>query len=120
MPALVKEWQSLASSEGSIDSSHDSHSGVMENFEYPALSFPGYSEKPLSEQLEPLAVVGLGMLNSVVYTACVNSLTSWQYQAHAYRVPPPREDKFSARVLGHDDEQENWADAKGSIITVQC
>lgn len=27
---------------------------------YLAASFPGYSEKPLNEQLEPIAVVGMG------------------------------------------------------------
>lgn len=27
---------------------------------YPAVSFPGYHEKPLSQQLEPTAVVGVG------------------------------------------------------------
>jgi len=29
-------------------------------YEYPAATFPGYAEKPLYEQLEPLAVVGMG------------------------------------------------------------
>lgn len=33
---------------------------VIDDVEYPALSFPGYAEKPLSEQLEPIAVVGMG------------------------------------------------------------
>ena len=27
---------------------------------YPAAAFPGYAEKPLNEQLEPIAVVGMG------------------------------------------------------------
>lgn len=39
-----------------------SHPGLLKDHEYPALSVPGYSEKPLSEQLEPIAVVGMGML----------------------------------------------------------
>lgn len=29
-------------------------------YQYPALSFPGYNERPLDEQLEPIAVVGMG------------------------------------------------------------
>ena len=28
--------------------------------DYPAASFPGCAEKPLAEQLEPIAVVGMG------------------------------------------------------------
>ncbi|KAH8704702.1 putative polyketide synthase [Talaromyces proteolyticus] len=41
--------------------SHGSDNGsVIEDSEYPALQFPGYAEKPLSEQLEPIAVVGMG------------------------------------------------------------
>ncbi|KAK8029899.1 polyketide synthase [Apiospora rasikravindrae] len=38
----------------------DSVSSVGSDDEYPALSFPGYAEKPLDEQLEPIAVVGMG------------------------------------------------------------
>jgi hypothetical protein len=30
--------------------------------DYPAASIPGYAEKPLNEQLEPIAVVGMGAL----------------------------------------------------------
>ncbi|KAI4159807.1 MAG: hypothetical protein LQ342_006318 [Letrouitia transgressa] len=33
---------------------------IVDDDEYPAVSFPGYAEKPLSEQLEPIAVVGMG------------------------------------------------------------
>lgn len=32
----------------------------VDDHSYPALSFPGYAEKPLSEQLEPIAVIGMG------------------------------------------------------------
>lgn len=28
--------------------------------DYPAVNFPDYAEKPLDEQLEPIAVVGMG------------------------------------------------------------
>ncbi|KAK8062454.1 hypothetical protein PG997_014551 [Apiospora hydei] len=38
----------------------DSVSSVGSDDDYPALSFPGYAEKPLDEQLEPIAVVGMG------------------------------------------------------------
>lgn len=44
-------------------SSNDSDShvlAIMEDSQYPALSFNDYSEKPLSEQLEAIAVVGMG------------------------------------------------------------
>ncbi|OKL57953.1 hypothetical protein UA08_06759 [Talaromyces atroroseus] len=36
------------------------YGSTIEDSEYPALQFPGYAEKPLSEQLEPIAVVGMG------------------------------------------------------------
>ncbi|KAI1734298.1 KR domain-containing protein [Xylaria scruposa] len=39
--------------------SSSSASSISEH-EYPARSFPGYAEKPLEEQLEPIAVVGMG------------------------------------------------------------
>ncbi|KAK2749193.1 Type I Iterative PKS [Myotisia sp. PD_48] len=61
---LVKDWSSASST-----SSHDGSTGftsdvsdvnVSPDFTYPALSFPEYAEKPLSEQLEPIAVVGMG------------------------------------------------------------
>ncbi|KMU81132.1 lovastatin nonaketide synthase [Coccidioides immitis RMSCC 3703] len=45
------------------DSSNDHYSSVtsvVSDYEYPASSIPGYGEKPLSEQLEPIAVVGMG------------------------------------------------------------
>ncbi|EER28768.1 polyketide synthase, putative [Coccidioides posadasii C735 delta SOWgp] len=45
------------------DSSKDDYSSVtsvVSDYEYPASSIPGYGEKPLSEQLEPIAVVGMG------------------------------------------------------------
>lgn len=31
--------------------------------DYPAVTFPDYAEKPLDEQLEPIAVIGMGKLN---------------------------------------------------------
>ncbi|KAL5371652.1 hypothetical protein DPSP01_014110 [Paraphaeosphaeria sporulosa] len=37
-----------------------SHETVIDDAAYPAVSFPDYAEAPLSEQLEPIAVVGMG------------------------------------------------------------
>lgn len=53
MPGLISTRSSSASpiDDGSVDS----------QWEYPAVSFPGYTEKPIDEQLEPIAVVGMGM-----------------------------------------------------------
>ncbi|KAI0886565.1 KR domain-containing protein [Annulohypoxylon maeteangense] len=42
------------------DTAASSASSSMGADEYPALSFPGYAEKPLDEQLEPIAVIGMG------------------------------------------------------------
>lgn len=44
-----------------MDSFEDSSRGdSIGQDDYPAVSFPGYAEKPLTEQLEPIAVVGMG------------------------------------------------------------
>lgn len=40
-----------------------SHETVIDDAAYPAVSFPDYAEAPLSEQLEPIAVVGMGKLH---------------------------------------------------------
>ncbi|TVY85299.1 Reducing polyketide synthase DEP5 [Lachnellula suecica] len=53
MPGVLRT--SRSSSEDSRSSRKSSDNG-----EYPALSFPDYAEKPLDEQLEPIAVVGMG------------------------------------------------------------
>lgn len=37
---------------------------IVTDAEYAGISFPGYSEKPLSEQLEPIAVIGMGSKTS--------------------------------------------------------
>lgn len=51
-----------SSSDESSDSSPARGSRIVDNDDYPALAFPGYTEKPLTEQLEPIAVVGMGMI----------------------------------------------------------
>lgn len=51
-----------SSGDESSDSSSSHGSQIIENDDYPALSFPGYTEKPLNEQLEPIAVVGMGKI----------------------------------------------------------
>ncbi|KAF7524694.1 hypothetical protein G7054_g11326 [Neopestalotiopsis clavispora] len=66
MPANVRS--SSASSQSSYEEvptpdtvpSGAASSAGSEDHEYPAASFPGYAEKPLDEQLEPIAVVGMG------------------------------------------------------------
>jgi hypothetical protein len=64
MPGLLKKNPYSSSSES--DSSTDNEvSGSNEPYykdgEYTAASYPGYNEKPLKEQLEPIAVCGMGM-----------------------------------------------------------
>ncbi|KAI9730793.1 MAG: hypothetical protein M1818_008073 [Claussenomyces sp. TS43310] len=55
MPGLT------VSSRSSLGSFEDSpRGGPIAQEDYPALSFPGYAEKPLEEQLEPIAVIGMG------------------------------------------------------------
>ncbi|WEW58624.1 hypothetical protein PRK78_004092 [Emydomyces testavorans] len=40
--------------------SDSSATSMVSDYEYPAIAMPGYAEKPLSKQLEPIAVVGMG------------------------------------------------------------
>jgi hypothetical protein len=58
MPGLITRT-SRSSSQHSEESRRSSESSLYGD--YPAISFPGYAEKPLEEQLEPIAVVGMGM-----------------------------------------------------------
>ncbi|KAH7319610.1 putative polyketide synthase [Stachybotrys elegans] len=60
MPGLLLRTSRSSSqhSEESRRSSSESASSVYGD--YPAASFPGYAEKPLDEQLEPIAVCGMG------------------------------------------------------------
>ncbi|KAL8969810.1 MAG: hypothetical protein Q9183_001817 [Haloplaca sp. 2 TL-2023] len=61
MPGLVREsWSSTSESGSSSD--NDMSDGILPGYtdgKYAAASFPGYSEKPLNEQLEPIAVCGM-------------------------------------------------------------
>ena len=62
----------LINGSASLYSSSEGHNGVardgamtpilqtFDDVEYPAVTFPGYAEKSLSEQLEPIAVIGMG------------------------------------------------------------
>lgn len=64
MPALIRTESSTGRSEDSPGHIDNNDLRFLEDHEYPALLFPGYSEKPLSEQLEPIAVIGMGTLNN--------------------------------------------------------
>lgn len=66
MPALLQDQASPSLSEASSDAYFHSNVQIVEDSEYPAISFDGYSEKPLSQQLEPIAVVGMGMFQDVL------------------------------------------------------
>ncbi|RDW80312.1 lovastatin diketide synthase LovF [Coleophoma cylindrospora] len=59
MPFLTPSSSSIVSipSEGSDSSMENT---IIDDKGYVALDFDGYTEKPLSEQLEPIAVVGMG------------------------------------------------------------
>jgi acyl transferase domain-containing protein/NADPH:quinone reductase-like Zn-dependent oxidoreductase len=58
MPGPLRQ-QSRSSSIASDSSSNTDRNSIISE-DYAAASFPGYSEKPLDEQLEPIAVVGMG------------------------------------------------------------
>lgn len=58
MPGLLETPSSSHSS--SKDEGENASGNMHARPDYPAINFPGYSEKPLDEQLEPIAVVGMG------------------------------------------------------------
>jgi hypothetical protein len=61
MPSLIID--SEPSGESSYEGSpRPSRNSVLED-DYRASYFPGYAEKPLEEQLEPVAVIGMGESN---------------------------------------------------------
>lgn len=68
MPALISQPFPGSPGQHSSDNS-DSDVLAIEDSQYPAPLFNFYSEKPLSEQLEPIAVVGMGMLEMTVLLA---------------------------------------------------
>nr|ALP31864.1 polyketide synthase 36 [Diaporthe helianthi] len=62
MPGRLRTSRSSSTSQGEL-SNGTGTSSVDSTFDiddYPAISFPGYSEKPLKDQLEPIAVIGMG------------------------------------------------------------
>ena len=79
MPGLLRETLSSSSSSSEISSSHglsDCTEPVVKDMEYAALPYPGYSEKALSEQLEPIAVCGMGRLALVLLDLDLHLLCS--------------------------------------------
>ena len=60
MPGLIINQSASQSSSEAHDGASTPSSLTIDDIEYPAVTFPGYAEKPLSEQLEPIAVVGMG------------------------------------------------------------
>ncbi len=62
MPWIDRNEAGSSSDQSSI-SSWACGSEIVDNDNYPALSFPDYAEKPLTEQLEPIAVIGMGKID---------------------------------------------------------
>jgi hypothetical protein len=62
MPSLLRRPSSLASS-SSEESDWLNEHAIVSDKEYNAIYFDGCAEKPISEQLEPIAVVGMGNVN---------------------------------------------------------
>jgi hypothetical protein len=68
MPGVIRS-SSVSSESGSGSDKSPLHvtspssagsSAILDQDDYAAKSFPEYAEKPLEEQLEPIAVVGMG------------------------------------------------------------
>jgi hypothetical protein len=70
MPAIVRQASSAASSSNGSGWTEGNNDAYVADHEYPAIDFQGYAEKPLSEQLTPIAVVGMGMLKYLRHKIC--------------------------------------------------
>lgn len=119
MPALIRE-PFPGSPEHSSDIS-DSHVLAIEDSQYPAQSFNDYSEKPLSEQLEAIAVVGMGMLKKSALldnSLSEESLVSC-FDTNADRLSSSWRYQLSTEVLGNDDEQKFGPDPESSVFSIQ-
>ncbi|KAI4268067.1 MAG: hypothetical protein LQ337_008059 [Flavoplaca oasis] len=57
---FIRDASSSSSSSPERKNNHANGTHIVYDDEYPAVSFPNYHEKPLSQQLEPIAVVGMG------------------------------------------------------------
>ncbi|KAL8857761.1 MAG: hypothetical protein Q9178_005661 [Gyalolechia marmorata] len=57
---FIRDNSSSSSSSPERRNNYAAGTHIVQDDEYPAVSFPGYHEKPLSDQLEPIAVVGMG------------------------------------------------------------
>ncbi|KAK8102439.1 KR domain-containing protein [Apiospora sp. TS-2023a] len=60
MPFLAHSSSTSSASAPSELGDSARENGILDDKDYPALAFDGYAESPLSEQLEPIAVVGMG------------------------------------------------------------
>lgn len=63
MPGLLRTSGSSSSSDDNLNGLDNVLGNTWQQGdgdEYPAVSFPGYAEKPLEQQLEPIAVIGMG------------------------------------------------------------
>lgn len=64
MPGVLKATFSSSTSESGSPSENEFWSSIEpgdKDYKYAAASYPEYNEKPLTEQLEPVAVCGMGM-----------------------------------------------------------
>lgn len=96
MPGLLKKTPYSSSSESGSSTDNEVfgiHEPDYKDGEYPAASFPGYNEKPLKDQLEPIAVCGMGMSFWLAGDPGLQMLCSLSFA---------RRCQFSSWVLGND------------------
>lgn len=73
MPGVLRQTHWSTSSESGSSSENEFLGSTEPNrkdYKYAAASYPGYSEKPLAQQLEPIAVCGMG-------TSPPNTMKMW-------------------------------------------
>lgn len=86
---------------------------VVTDENYTPNSLHNCSESPLSEQLEPIAVVGMGKSPAILFLVTRTSHRYYRRMSTSWR----RQVTFG--LLGSHDRQEDWPAAKGSQQPVQ-
>ena len=69
---------SSSSSSSDVESNNNLAFGaqhMVDDANYAGASFPGSSEKPLSEQLEPIAVIGMGNTRPLLLHTSTSTVT---------------------------------------------
>ena len=112
MPHFVESSSSGSSDAESISKFALDAQHIVSDAEYAGDSFPGSSEVPLSEQLEPIAVVGMGKRSLLAHV--LNMYNNLRVD----RLSPTWGRQVAFGVLEDDDEQGFGSNTQSTLVQV--